>query len=572
MRESSMTPIAVVGMACRLPGGIDSPHKLWVALLRGEDLVTEIPRERWDAEEIFDPEPGVAGRSVSKWGAFLDDVTGFDPDFFGINEREATAMDPQHRVLLETAWEAVEHAGRTPASMAGSATGVFIGMSHDDYAMVTSDAGAFDQAYAFTGNPFSMASGRIAHALGLHGPALTMDTACSSSMVAVHQACRSLHEGESDMALAGGVMLMLDQRLYASASGQGMLSATGRCHAFDVEADGFVRAEGCGIVMLKRLDDAQRDGDRVLAVIRGTASNQDGRTENILTPSEDAQVAVFRAALANAGVDPATVGMVEGHGTGTPVGDTIEYNSVSTVYGHHGRCALTSVKSNFGHAESAAGVLGLMKAVLSVHHGVVPKNLHFNRLPDHLAKIETGIFVPQETTAWPVDESVAPRRAGVSSYGMSGTNVHVVLEQAPEASAAAPAVAAPPLVNRSSPSGVTAKRRMARHGPSTATGGMTAQRRLPSGRRASTTGCERSSRRPVGASKCSIAASSVAARMWPTRSSAPAQSTHTSQPPFTSTSPTSGSCSQRSSPPSGEVSATRSTSSRRLTRQPSAGG
>lgn len=431
MREFPATPIAVVGMACRLPGGIDSPHKLWQALLRGDDLVTEVPRDRWDADELFDPEAGVVGRSVSKWGAFLDDVTGFDPDFFGINEREATAMDPQHRVLLETAWEAVEHAGRTPSSMAGTSTGVFIGMSHDDYAMVTSEAGAFDQAYAFTGNPFSMASGRISHALGLHGPALTMDTACSSSMVAVHQACRSLRDGESDMALAGGVMLMLDQRLYASASGQGMLSATGRCHAFDAEADGFVRAEGCGIVMLKRLDDAERDGDRVLAVIRGTASNQDGRTENILTPSEPAQVAVFRAALANAGIDPATVGMVEGHGTGTPVGDTIEYNSVSTVYGTGGRCALTSVKSNFGHAESAAGVLGLMKAVLSVRHGVVPQNLHFNRLPDHLAEIETGLFVPQENSPWPVDENVSPRRAGVSSYGMSGTNVHVVLEQTP---------------------------------------------------------------------------------------------------------------------------------------------
>ena len=435
--RGTLTPIAVVGMACRLPGGIDSPHKLWEALLRGDDLVTEIPADRWDANDLYDPEKGVAGRSVSKWGAFLDDVTGFDPDFFGINEREATAMDPQHRVLLETAWEAVEHAGRTPSSMSGTATGVFIGMSHDDYAMVTSDAGAFDQAYAFTGNPFSMASGRIAHALGLLGPALTTDTACSSSMVAVHQACRSLHDGESDMALAGGVMLMLDQRLYASASGQGMLSPTGRCHAFDVEADGFVRAEGCGIVMLKRLDDAQRDGDRVLAVIRGTASNQDGRTDNILTPSEDAQIAVFRAALANAGVDPSTVGMVEGHGTGTPVGDTIEYNSVSTVYGHDGRCALTSVKSNFGHAESAAGVLGLMKAVLSVQHGVVPRNIHFNRLPEHLAKIETGLFVPQENTAWPVDETVAPRRAGVSSYGMSGTNVHVVLEQAPATGASA---------------------------------------------------------------------------------------------------------------------------------------
>jgi polyketide synthase 5 len=372
VRGTSLTPIAVIGMACRLPGGIDSPQKLWESLLRGDDLVTEIPADRWDADELYDPEAGMPGRSVSRWGAFLDDVTGFDPDFFGINEREATAMDPQHRILLQTCWEATEHAGITPSSMAGTATGVFIGMSHDDYAMLTSDAGAFDQAYAFTGNPFSMASGRVSHALGLHGPAMTTDTACSSSLVAVHQACRSLHEGESEMALAGGVMLMLDPRLFASASGQGMLSPTGRCHAFDVEADGFVRAEGCGIVMLKRLDDAQRDGDRVLAVIRGTASNQDGRTENILTPSQDAQVAVFRAALAGADVDPATVGMVEGHGTGTPVGDTLEYNSISTVYGTAGPCALTSVKSNFGHAESAAGVLGLMKTVLAVQHGVVP--------------------------------------------------------------------------------------------------------------------------------------------------------------------------------------------------------
>ena len=281
----ALTPIAVVGMACRLPGGIDSPQKLWEALLNGEDFVTEIPKDRWDGDENYDPESGVAGRSISKWGAFIDDVTGFDPDFFGINEREAIAMDPQHRLLMETSWEAVEHSGMTPASMAGTATGVFLGMSHDDYAMLTDQAGVFDQAYAFTGNPFSMASGRISHALGLHGPSFTLDTACSSSMVAVPQACRSLHAGESEMALAGGIMLMLDPRLYASASGQGMLSPTGRCHSFDIEADGFVRAEACGIVVLKRLDDAQRDGDRIMAVIRSTASNQDGRTRNILTPS-----------------------------------------------------------------------------------------------------------------------------------------------------------------------------------------------------------------------------------------------------------------------------------------------
>lgn len=423
-------------MACRLPGGIDSPQKLWEALLNGEDFVTEIPKDRWDGDEMYDPESGVPGRSVSKWGAFLDleDVTGFDPDFFGINEREAIAMDPQHRLLMETSWEAVEHAGMTPASMAGTATGVFIGMSHDDYAMVTDNAGVFDQAYAFTGNPFSMASGRISHSLGLLGPSFSLDTACSSSMVAVHQACRSLHEGESDMALAGGVMLMLDPRLYASASGQGMLSPTGKCHSFDIEADGFVRAEACGIVMLKRLDDAQRDGDRIMAVIRSTASNQDGRTRNILTPSKDAQIAVFQSALAAAAVDPATVGMVEGHGTGTPVGDGIEYASVSAVYGKEGRCALTSVKSNFGHAESAAGVLGLMKTVLAVQNGVIPQNLHFNQLSERNAEVKTNLFVPTENTPWPIE---GPRRAAVSSYGMSGTNAHAIIEQAPDAATVA---------------------------------------------------------------------------------------------------------------------------------------
>ncbi|HQC76312.1 MAG TPA: sulfolipid-1 biosynthesis phthioceranic/hydroxyphthioceranic acid synthase [Mycobacterium sp.] len=425
----ALTPIAVVGMACRLPGGIDSPQKLWEALLNGEDFVTEIPKDRWDGDENYDPESGVAGRSISKWGAFIDDVTGFDPDFFGINEREAIAMDPQHRLLMETSWEAVEHSGMTPASMAGTATGVFLGMSHDDYAMLTDQAGVFDQAYAFTGNPFSMASGRISHALGLHGPSFTLDTACSSSMVAVHQACRSLHEGESEMALAGGIMLMLDPRLYASASGQGMLSPTGRCHSFDIEADGFVRAEACGIVVLKRLDDAQRDGDRIMAVIRSTASNQDGRTRNILTPSKDAQIAVFESALAFAGVDPATVGMVEGHGTGTPVGDGIEYASVSAVYGKDTRCALTSVKSNFGHAESAAGVLGLMKTVLAVQNGVIPQNLHFNQLSERNAEVATNLFVPTENTPWPIE---GPRRAAVSSYGMSGTNAHAIIEQAPE--------------------------------------------------------------------------------------------------------------------------------------------
>lgn len=428
----SVTPVAVIGMACRLPGGIDSPERLWEALLRGDDLVTEVPPERWDADEYYDPEPGVPGRSVSKWGSFLDDVAGFDSEFFGINERESAATDPQHRLLLETSWEAMEHAGLTRETLAGSLTGVFVGLTHGDYQMLAAEANAVEGAYGFSGNNFSLASGRVAFALGVHGPALTVDTACSSGLTAVHLACRSLHERESDLALAGGVTLALDPRKFASGSAEGMLSPTGRCHAFDVAADGFVSGEGCVVVLLKRLPDALRDGDRILAVVRGTAANQDGHTVNIATPSEAAQTAVYRAALAAAGIDPGTVGMVEAHGTGTPVGDPIEYASLAKIYGADGPCALGSVKTNFGHAQSASGALGLMKAVLALQHGVVPRNLHFTRLPDQLAGIDTKLFVPQETTPWTSDGYQHPRRAAVSSYGLSGTNVHAILEQAPE--------------------------------------------------------------------------------------------------------------------------------------------
>ncbi|CQD14395.1 acyl transferase domain-containing protein [Mycolicibacterium conceptionense] len=299
-----MTPIAVIGMGCRLPGQIESPEQFWAALLQGDDLVTEVPAERWDAQEFYDPEPGVPGRSVSKWGAFLHDVAGFDTGFFGISEREATAIDPQHRLLLETAWEAIEHAGIDPASLSGSLTGVFMGLTHGDYQLLAADAHSIEGPYGFTGNNFSLASGRIAYHLGAHGPAYSVDSACSSSLLAVHNACRSLHDGESDVALAGGVCIVLEPRKLASGSAQGMLSPTGHCHAFDVAADGFVAGEAAAVVMLKRLADAERDGDRVLAVIRGTAVNQDGRTVNIATPSRDAQEAVYRAALAAAGGGP----------------------------------------------------------------------------------------------------------------------------------------------------------------------------------------------------------------------------------------------------------------------------
>ena len=434
MDESHVTPVAVIGMACRLPGGIDSPEQLWDALLRGDDMVTEIPADRWDADEYYDPERGVPGRSVCRWGGFLDDVGGFDSDFFGITAQEATAIDPQHRLLLETSWEAMEHAGINPATITGTRTGVFVGLTHGDYTLLAADTEALQGPYGVTGTSFSLASGRIAYALQLHGPALTIDTACSSGLVSVHMACRSLHDGESDLALAGGATVVLDPRKYSSASAQGMLSPTGRCHAFDVAADGFVPAEGSAIVLLKRLPDALRDGDRILAVLRGTASNQQGRrTANIVVPSQPAQVEAYREALATSGVDAGTVGMVEAHGPGTPVGDPIEFGGLAEVYGLDGPCALTSAKTNFGHTQSAAGAVGLVKTILSLQHGVVPPNLHFKQLPDDLARIDTELFVAQEITPWPTKDHEAPRRAAVSSYGFSGTNAHAILEQAPEA-------------------------------------------------------------------------------------------------------------------------------------------
>ncbi|WP_172831227.1 type I polyketide synthase, partial [Mycobacterium asiaticum] len=433
MDRTRVTPVAVIGMACRLPGGISSPDQLWEALLRGEDFVTEVPADRWDIDEYYDPEPGVPGRSHCKWGAFMDNLGDFDPDFFGISEREAIAMDPQHRLLLETSWEAMEHAGLPPAQLADSLTGVFVGFTHADYQFVQAETGTLEGPYGNTGTNSCMASGRVSYALGLRGPAVTVDTACSSGLFAAHLAARSLSDGESDLAFAGGVYAMLEPRRFASGSANGMLSRSGRCHAFDVEADGFVSGEGAVVLLLKRLYDAQRDGDRILAVIRGTAANQDGHTVNIVTPSADAQEAVYRAALAAAGVDPATVGMVEAHGPGTPVGDPLEYLSLAAVYGINGPCAVGSVKTNFGHTQSTAGALGLMKAILAVQHGLVPPNLHFNTMPDSMAEIETNLFVPQQVTPWPRSDEGQPRRAAVSSYGMSGTNVHAVLEQAPPA-------------------------------------------------------------------------------------------------------------------------------------------
>lgn len=431
MSMKTTAPVAVIGMACRLPGGIDSPELLWQALVRGDDLVTDVPRDRWDSDEYYDPQPGAPGRTASKWGAFLDDVAGFDAAFFGIDERAAIAIDPQHRLLLETSWEAIEHAGLNPTALAGSATGVFLGLSQSDYQLVNADSEAMSGPYGFEGNALGMASGRIASSLGLRGPALTLDTACSSGLSAVHAGCRSLNDGESDLALAGGAFIMMDPRRFVAGSAQGLLSPTGRCHAFDASADGYVAGEAVAAVLLKRLPDALRDGDRILAVVRATATNQDGNSGSHPTPSASAQTALYRAALEAAGVDACTVGMVEAHGTGTPAGDPIEYASVAEVYGVQGPCALGSAKTNFGHAQSASGLIGLMKAILAVRHGAIPPSLHFTRLPDAAARVTTNLFVPQAVTPWPT-HGQHPRRAAVSSYGVSGTNVHAILEQAPD--------------------------------------------------------------------------------------------------------------------------------------------
>ncbi|ORV41575.1 polyketide synthase [Mycobacterium conspicuum] len=404
-------------MACRLPRGIDSPEQLWDALLAGEDLIGEIRAARWDADSYYDPEPSAPDRS----GGFLDDVAGFDPAFFGIGEPEAAALDPHHRLLLEVSWEAVEHAGLAPTSLTGAQGGVFVGLSD------LSSGGPSDTG----GSAASLASGRIARTLGLRGPALTVDTAGSSSLLAVHLACRSLHDGESDLALAGGCTVMLEPPSFASSPG---LSPTGRCRTFDVGADGSVPSEGCAMVLLKRLPDALRDGDRILAVLRGTAANQDGG-------GPDAQVALYRTALAAAGVDADTVGMVEANGAGDPRGDSTEFTSLARVYGAAGHdCALASVKSTAGDTGAAAGAVSLIKAILSLRHAAIPPPPHFTRLPDDLAAIATGLVVPQQTTPWPA------RRAAVSSYGSSGTHVHAILEQAPVTDAAATETASAPML------------------------------------------------------------------------------------------------------------------------------
>ncbi|HKY44287.1 MAG TPA: beta-ketoacyl synthase N-terminal-like domain-containing protein, partial [Pyrinomonadaceae bacterium] len=429
--KAKTEPIAVVGIGCRFPGNINSANEFWQALVNGVDAVGEIPSDRWDVDSYYDPAPGTPGKMNTRWGGFINDIDKFDAAFFGISPREANSLDPQQRVLLEVSWEALEDAGQATDKLSGSQTGVFIGICRNDYGQlhgVTEEPARID-AYFGTGNASSFAAGRISYLLGLHGPSLVVDTACSSSLVAVHLACRSLRAGECRMALAGGVNLILSPVVNIYLSQLRTFAPDGRCKAFDDRADGYVRGEGCGVVVLKQLSDALADNDNVLAVIRGSAVNQDGRSAGMTAPNGPAQEAVIRGALMDAEMDSREVSFVEAHGTGTSLGDPIEVRALAAVFdeGRERPLMIGSVKSNLGHLEAAAGIAGLIKLVLTVQHGEIPKQLHFSEPSSYIPWKDLRVAVPRERMRWELDRGA--RVGAVSSFGFSGTNAHVVLEE-----------------------------------------------------------------------------------------------------------------------------------------------
>ncbi|HEY9304681.1 MAG TPA: type I polyketide synthase, partial [Mycobacterium sp.] len=430
-RIAAAEPVAVVGIGCRFPGGAAGPEGYWNFLANGGDGISEIPPDRWNADEYYDPDQFAPGRMSSKWGGFLSDVSGFDADYFGISPREAEAMDPQQRLMLEVAYEALEHAGIATDELSGVRAAVMMGVYYGEYQTISAANPDSIDAYSATGNAHAVAVGRIAYLLGLRGPAVAIDSACSSSLVTIHLACQSLRLRESDLALAGGVSLILRPETQIAMAKWGMLSPNGRCYSFDSRADGFVRGEGCGVVVLKRLTDAVRDGDRVLAVVRGSAVNQDGRSNGLTAPNTIAQQDVISRALRSADVTAGSVNFIEAHGTGTGLGDPIEFEALADQYGRgESRCALGAVKSNFGHLEAAAGIAGFIKAALSVQRAQIPPNLNFSQWNPAIDPSPTRLFVPTELSPWPAEEG--PRRAAVSSFGIGGTNAHVVIEQGPD--------------------------------------------------------------------------------------------------------------------------------------------
>jgi pimaricinolide synthase PimS1 len=466
---TSDEPIAIVAYGCRFPGDVVDPDSFWRLLDGGVDAITRVPAERWDIDAVYDPDPGTPGKTYARDGGFLANLDRFEPEFFSISPREAVDMDPQQRLLLETTWEALERAGIAPDSLVGERVGVFAGVMSHEYLELQGEDLERRDGYVTTGSLGSVASGRLSYALGVQGPSMTIDTACSSSLVATHLACQSLRAGECELAIAGGATVVLTPSLFVEFSRLRGLSRDGRCKSFAAAADGVIWSEGCGVIVLKRLRDARRDRDRVLAVIAGSAVNQDGRSQGLTAPNGLAQQDVIRRALAQARVAPSDVEYIEAHGTGTRLGDPIEMHALGAVLrdGRTSPVIVGSLKSNIGHAQAAAGVGGIIKTVLALQHDRIPKSLHFDEPSPHIAWQDLPVRVAGDAVAWPRRaRDDRPRVAGVSSFGISGTNAHVVLHDAPEEPARDDATAAAQVVvvsARGDAALVQARRELAAH-------------------------------------------------------------------------------------------------------------